>query len=123
MTLLSFDASALEGILGRPSSQRAMAVFARPDILLAAITNCSTPFPGDPTRNPAPGTVNGATGVYLRSGEFSRTLELNISPTDELEFSSSAVSRRKGFAYGQALIDGRAPFIGPYRLLPPEYYT
>ena len=127
MSSFSFDAAALLTILAQPTAQRAMAVYAQPDILQAAKDNCSTKFPGGRTTNPAPGTVHGDTGVYMRSEVFRDTLQLSISGDGELTFSSTATSTRKKsgitFNYGQALIDGRLPFKGPYKLLPPDYYT
>ena len=119
----SFDPAALEAIIAQPAVQTRMASLAAPTILTDAKLNCSVRYPGGMVRNPAPGTVNGGTGVYARSGAFWQTLQLSISVTGGLAFSSPIVSPRKGFDYGQALIDGRAPFIGPYRLLPPEYYV
>lgn len=133
MSGFSFDLGALEGILGSPAAQVKLAVYVRPDLLDIAKTNCSSLYPGWPRRNPASGTVNGDTGVFMRGdrskavrrapGQFRDTLRLEISPTGDLEFSSPATSDRGGFAYGQALIDGRGPFKGRYKLLPPEYYT
>jgi hypothetical protein len=128
----SFDPAALNAILAQPAPQARMAVYAQPDLLRLAKENCSVPFPGGSARNPAPG-YNDGTAVYMRGdrsktaprapGQFRDTLQLEITAGGELSFFSPATSDRGGFAYGQALIDGRAPFIGPYRLLPPEYYT
>lgn len=74
--------------------------------------------------NPAPGNAGDGTGTYLRSGEFVRTLELQVFGR-VLEFYSSATAYRKNsgsFAYGQALIDGSPPFKGSYDLLPQDFY-
>ncbi len=102
--------------------KRKTLVTAEPSLLRIAKENCSTQWGGQ--RNLAPGSVNGDTGVYKRSGQFSRTLEINIYG-DTLEFSSPAVSYRRksgSFGYGSALIRGASPFVGPYKLLPPEFY-
>lgn len=130
MSSFSFDPTAMDAILNQPEAQQRMGVLASPTLLEIAKANCSVPYPGEPARNPAPGQVNGQTGVYMRGdgkrrapGQFRDTLQLEISVTGDLVFSSPAISARKGFAYGQALIAGRAPFIGAYRLLPPEYYV
>lgn len=104
--------------------ETALASLTAPTVLEAARVNCSTPWTKG-TLNPAPGTVHGDTGTYLRSGEFARTLELNVVGSD-FQFRSPATSfrRRSGisFNYGQGLIEGWPPFKGPYKLLPPEYY-
>lgn len=134
MSSFDFHPAALDAILSQPAVQTRMAVFVQPQLLDIAKANCSVPYPGDPVRNPAPGNVNGNTGVYMRGdgkkrapGQFRDTLQLDITGVGDLTFSSPAIAaprKRSGaFAYGQALIDGRAPFIGAYRLLPPEYYT
>lgn len=127
---VSFDEKALLAILeGNYSVRRQTARGAEPTLLQLAKVNCGTQFPGDPTRNPAPGTVHGESGVYRRSGVFVDTLELTVTSgggVADLEFSSPATSFRKGYgsyAYGQALIEGWEPFIGPYRLLPEEFYS
>ncbi len=136
MSSFSFDPVALTAILAEPAAQAKMAVYARPDLLRVAQENCGVLYPGGSATNPAPG-YNSGTGVYMRGdkgskrsgiaprdpGQFRNTLQLEVEGDGNLIFSSPAVAERKGFAYGQALIDGREPFIGPYRLLPPEYYT
>ncbi len=132
MSSFSFDPVALNAILAEPAAQAKMAVYAQPDLLRAAQENCGVLYPGGSTRNPAPG-YNSGTGVYMRGdrtkaagrapGQFRNTLQLEVEGDGNLIFSSPATSDRGGFGYGQALIDGREPFIGPYRLLPPEYYT
>lgn len=120
---LTFNEPALLSILEHNYGvKRRTLVTAEPTILRIAKENCSTKWGGQ--LNPASGTVNGDTGVYSRSGEFSRTLQLNIYG-DTLEFSSPAISYRKksgAFGYGTALIRGARPFKGPYKLLPPEFY-
>jgi len=121
---LTFDEPALLAILERNYQvKRKTLVAAQPDLLDIAKDNCSNPWGGQ--SNPAPGKAGAGTGTYLRSGEFVRTLGLEIfGPV--LEFSSTATSFRKrsgiSFSYGQALIDGDRPFAGPYKLLPAEFY-
>jgi len=119
-----FFPQALNALLASPVVQNRLLVANQPELLRQAKENCSVPWPRG-TLNPAPGTVHGDTGVYMRSEVFRDTLELRVIG-DEMSFFSPAVAyrRRSGaFPYGQALIEGRAPFIGPYRLLPPEFYT
>lgn len=124
MSFLTFDEPALLAILERNYEvKRKTLVAAQPDLLDIAKNNCSVGWGGQ--LNPAPGSASNGTGVYLRSGEFVRTLHLDIfGPV--LEFSSNAIAYRKNsgsFAYGQALIDGGHPFKGPYKLLPSEFYV
>ncbi len=130
MSFVSFDEQALLAILeGNYSVRRQTARGAEPALLQLAIANCSTQYPGEPTRNPAPGTVHGESGVYRRSGEFVDSLDLKVTSgggVADLEFTSPATSFREkygSFPYGQALIEGWEPFVGPYRLLPEEFYT
>ncbi len=120
---LTFDEPALLSILEyNYGVKRRSLVTAEPSLLRIAKDNCDTTWGGQ--LNPASGTINGDTGVYKRSGEFVRTLELNIYG-DTLEFYSPATTTRKGgvsFGYGNALIRGMPPFKGAYKLLPPEFY-
>lgn len=123
MSLIFYSEPALLSILkNNYGVNRRKLATAEPSLLRIARENCSTPWGGQ--LNPAPGSANGDSGVYRRSGQFARTLELNIYG-DTLEFYSPATSYRRNsgaFGYGQALIRGGAPFKGPYKILPAEFY-
>lgn len=106
----------LAAVLDTPVAKRGMAAAAAKSSLLEiAKAYVSTPYPKG-ARNPG-GAGN---PPYMRSQQFRDTLRLDVIG-DQLLFSSSAVGRGS-HPYGQNLITGGSPFLGPYRMLPPEYY-
>lgn len=114
--MFDFHPTAFDALLELPATKKGLAEVAHDNLLEIAKLTVSRPWPKG-TANPPPGPP------YMRSQVFRDTLQLESSPTGNLVFRSPAVSPRKSFLYGQALIDGSDPYPSAYRVLPPEYYS
>lgn len=115
-----FYPAALEALLREPMSRRRQAIVAATDPHLALLARAKEYVGVQWPR----GVLNpGGRGnpPFKRSGRFRDSLALWVVG-EQLLFSSDAISPRRSWPYGQNLITGGEPFIGPYRMLPPEFY-
>lgn len=115
-----FYPAALEALLREPTSQRRQAQRAATDPQLALLARAKeyvgVQWPSG-VRNPG-GQGN---PPFKRSGRFRDSLTLSVVGV-QLMFSSDAISPRRAWPYGANLITGGPPYVGPYRMLPPEFY-
>jgi hypothetical protein len=115
-----FYPAALAALMAEPMTKRRLARVVSIDPRLALLDRAK-----EYVNVPWPSGVNNPGGrgnpPFRRSGRFRDSLALAVIG-EQLLFSSDAISPRRAWPYGENLITGGDPYVGPYHMLPPEFY-